>query len=237
MRAFSYLALSGIIGLALGDSCLFRAFVIIGTRLTLLIFTVSPIIVAVTAWIVLGEKLGLMAALGIIITLSGVAWVTAERSYDNRVNNYADKGSKKFGVLLALGGAAGQAIGLVLAKAGMSEGLEPLPATFIRMITAVAAIWLFSLITGDIKETGRKLKDTRALLLAMGGAICGPFLGVWLSLVAVKYTQAGTAATIMATVPVMVIPVVIVVFKEKVSFRAIFGAIIAAGGVALLFLG
>lgn len=236
-HAFIYLTMSGIIGLALGDTCLFRAFVILGTRLTLLVFTVSPIIAALTAWIILGEKLGLMAILGIGITVGGVAWVTAERSEKEKNNNYADQGSKFTGVLLALGGAAGQAIGLVLAKSGMSDGVDPLPATFIRMITATAAIWTFSLFKGDFKKTMGKLKDNRALWLALGGTICGPFLGVWLSLVAVKNTEAGIAAAIMATVPVMVIPLVIIVYKEKVSIRAFIGAIIAAGGVALLFLG
>ncbi len=236
-HAFLYLTASGIIGLALGDTCLFRAFVILGTRLTLLVFTVSPIIAAVTAWIILGEKLGLMAILGIGITVAGVAWVTAERGKKEEKNNYADQGSKLTGILLALGGAAGQAIGLVLAKSGMSDGVDPLPATFIRMITAAAAIWIFSIFRGDLKKTLGKLKNSRALWFALGGTICGPFLGVWLSLVAVNNTEAGIAAAIMAIVPVMVIPLVIIVYKEKVTIRALIGAIIAAGGVALLFLG
>jgi drug/metabolite transporter (DMT)-like permease len=235
-RAFIYLALSGIIGLVLGDTCLFRAFVLIGTRLSLLIFTISPIIAALTAWILLGETLSLPAVIGIAVTVLGVAWVTAERSHHNGNSNYADKGSRGLGVVLAVAGAAGQAIGLVLAKAGMSDNIDPLPATFIRMLTAAIAIWLFSLITGNIKKTGQKIKDKRALLLALGGSICGPFLGVWLSLVAVKNTEAGIAAAIMATVPVMVIPLVIIVYKEKVSARAFLGAVLAAGGVALLFL-
>jgi drug/metabolite transporter (DMT)-like permease len=235
--AIFYLALSGIIGLALGDTCLFRSFVILGTRLTLLIFTVSPIIAALTAWIILGEKLGLMAVIGIGITLAGIAWVTVERNSQTAVNDYADKGSKTVGILFAIGGAACQAVGLVLAKAGLNLGLDPLPATFIRMLTAAVAIWLFSLFTGDIVKTMEKLKDKRALWLTLGGAVCGPFLGVWLSLVAVKNTEAGIAAAIMATVPVMVIPLVIVVYKEKVSFRAFWGAVFAAGGVILLFLG
>ncbi len=236
-EAIFYLAMSGIIGLALGDTFLFRSFVILGTRLTLLIFTISPIIAALTAWMMLGEKLGLMAVIGIAVTLAGIAWVTVERNSQTAVNNYADKGSKTVGILLAIGGAACQAVGLVLAKAGMNQGLDPLPATFIRMLTAAAAIWLFSLFTGDIIRTMEKLKDRRAIWLTLGGAVCGPFLGVWLSLVAVKNTEAGIAAAIMATAPVLVIPLVIIVYKEKVSLRAFWGAVFAAGGVVLLFLG
>jgi len=232
-----YLALSGIIGLAIGDSFLFRAFVILGTRLTLLIFTISPIIAAIAAWIMLGEILGLSAILGIAVTLAGVAWVTAERSYQNSMTQYADKGSKTFGIIMAVLGAAGQAVGLVLAKAGMADGLAPLPATFVRMVSAGLAIWMFSLLRRDIKETFAKFKDKKALLLAACGSICGPFLGVWMSLVAVKNTEAGIAAAIMATVPVLVIPLVIIVYKEKVSVRAVFGAVLASAGVIILFIG
>jgi drug/metabolite transporter (DMT)-like permease len=231
-----YLGISGIIGLAIGDSLLFRAFVIIGARLSLVIFTTAPIIAAVFAWFILGETLGFYAIIGITITVAGVAWVSAERSYENDQTTYADKGSKRIGILLALGGAAGQAIGLVLAKAGMSEGMAPLPATFVRMLAAGAAIWIFSLITGDIRKTGVKYKDIKALFLALGGSICGPYLGVWMSLVAVKYTETGVASAIIATVPIMIIPLVVIFYKEKVSLRAILGAIITTAGVIILFL-
>jgi len=118
----------------------------------------------------------------------------------------------------------------------MGDSLDALPATFIRMAAAAAGIWIYSIIRGDIKELPVKIKDIRALYLSLGGAVCGPFLGVWLSLVAVKYTEAGIAMAIMATVPVMVIPLVVLIHKEKVSFRAVIGAIVTVGGVALLFL-
>ncbi len=72
--------------------------------------------------------------------------------------------------------------------------------------------------------------------LALGGSICGPFLGVWMSLVAVKYTATGIAAAIMATVPILVIPLVIIFYHEKVTLKAVLGAIVAVGGVTLLFL-
>jgi drug/metabolite transporter (DMT)-like permease len=232
--ATAYLVLSGIIGLTLGDLCLFTAFVIIGTRLTLLIFATSPIIAALIAWPLLGEALGFWAVAGILITISGVVWVVREKG--NGAHSFASGKKLLYGILLAMGGAAGQATGLVLAKAGMGATIEPLPATFIRMIAATGAIWLIGLIRRDNLTTIQKLRDRTALLLAIGGSICGPFLGVWMSLVAVRHTSAGIAATIMATVPVLVIPLVIIIYKESVSLRAVLGAIITAGGVAILFL-
>ena len=137
---------------------------------------------------------------------------------------------------MALGGAAGQAIGLVLAKAGMEEGLAPLGATFIRMTAAAGAIWIFGLLRGDTGELMEVVKNRRAILLALGGSVCGPFLGVWMSLVSIKYTATGIAAAIMATVPVLVIPLVVIVYNEKVTWRAVMGAVITVGGIFLLLL-
>jgi drug/metabolite transporter (DMT)-like permease len=234
-HSYMYLIASGIIGLTLGDLCLFRAFVILGTRLTLLIFASSPIIAALTAWIMMGEHLSSMAIFGILITISGIWWVTVERQPVNN-SQPTHSGSKGLGIILAIGAAAGQAIGLVLAKIGMGDTLPPLPATLIRMVAASAAIWLFGIFKGDTAVTFSKIKNRKLMLLAIGGSICGPFLGVWLSLIAVKHTQAGIAMAIMATVPVLVIPLVIIIFKEKVSFRAFIGAVITAAGVAMLFL-
>lgn len=64
----------------------------------------------------------------------------------------------------------------------------------------------------------------------------GPFLGVSFSLIAVKYTAAGVAATLMSIVPVLIIAPSVIFFREKVTFKEIAGAIIAVGGVALFFL-
>ncbi|SYZ74633.1 conserved membrane hypothetical protein [Candidatus Zixiibacteriota bacterium] len=235
-RSYILLILSGIIGLSMGDACLFQAYVIIGPRLSLLIFTVWPIIAAVTAWIFLGESLGFQAIIGILITVAGMVWVTAERNTNGNQISHSERKRIKLGIILALGGAAGQAIGLVLAKAGMGDTLLPLPATFIRMLAAVVAIWLFGIVRGDLRDFKSKFADKRAVLLAFGGAIVGPFLGVWMSLVAVQHTKTGVAAAIMSTVPVLVIPLVIIFYKEKVSPRAIIGAVITVAGVALLFL-
>jgi len=242
--SYIYLFLSGIIGLTIGDSFLFQAYVVIGPRLSLLIYSVSPIMTAILAWIFLGEKLGTVAILGIVITIAGMTWVTVERAPGANGSSTHDAKKMRLGIMLAVGGAAGQAIGFVLAKAGMlavsgpdgGNHLDALPATFIRMIAAVASIWLYGLFAGDLRKIREKFRDSRALLLALGGSITGPFLGVWMSLVAVKLTETGIAAAIISTVPVLVIPLVIIFYKEKVSPRAIFGAIITAGGVAILFI-
>lgn len=230
---FYYLALSGLIGLVIGDSFLFSAMVMIGTRLTMLIYALSPAIAGVFAWLFIDESLDWLSIIGIAVTLAGVVWVTRERRLDNNGQNI--NVSVK-GIVYAFLGGACQAIGIVFAKKGMGELIDPLAGTFIRMLSAAVIIWILSIVTGKFISTIRSMKNKRGLMFSFGGAFFGPFLGVWMSLVAVKNTEAGVAMAITSIVPVLVIPWVIIFYKEKVSLRALIGAVIAVIGVFILFL-
>jgi drug/metabolite transporter (DMT)-like permease len=230
---YGWLALSGIIGLVLGDSSWFASLVAIGPRRATLLMSTAPVMTALLGWPLLGERLGWLAWTGIIITLGGITWVTAEREFHA---NGERKHVHPTAILLGLGGAAGQAVGLVIAKhAIVHSDILPLKATFLRMISAATAIWIFALIRKQGKSTLALMRDRTNMLVVAAGAVLGPFLGVWMSLIAVRHIEAGVAATIMATVPILILPMVILVYKEKVSPRAVFGAILAVGGVALLF--
>ncbi len=238
------LALSGLIGLVIGDGCGFKALVMIGPRLTTLLWGTAPIMAAVIAWAYLGEQLHLVHMAGIVITVGGVSWVVAERRFGNHNHfglqaDHPDSGTLLRGVLLGLMAAMGQAVGLVLSKDAMLNTggtLDPLPASFIRMLSSAIMIWTFAIIRGKLVDTLRAFGNGRAMLCALGGAVAGPFLGVWTSLIAVVHIPAGIAATLNATTPIWIIPNVIVYYKEKVSVRAVFGAIVAVIGVAILFL-
>jgi len=232
-HALLYLGLSGIIGLAIGDTFYFRCLVILGPRQGALLGSLAPVMTAIIAFIILGERLSLMAIAGIFVTLAGVSWVTTDRKAANIDNR---EGSKAFGVLMGIGGALGQALGLVLAKEGMGETFNPLSATFVRMVTAAVAIWIVASFRGEIVSTLKALRDRRCLMTLSGAAFLGPTVGVWLSLVSVKHTQAGIAATLMSTYTVVIIPLTMIVHKERPSYRGVLGAILAVIGVAMLFI-
>ncbi|HUV29867.1 MAG TPA: DMT family transporter [Acidobacteriota bacterium] len=238
-----WLALSGFIGLVLGDGCGFKALVMIGPRLTTLLWSTAPIMATVIAWFLLGEQLGLLHLVGIGITIAGLSWVVLERRYggSNQFNlhrEHPDSGTLLKGVLLGLAAALGQAAGLVLSKHAMLNAggiLDPMPASFIRMLSSLIVIWLFAGLSGRLRANVSAFKNGRAVLFAAGGATMGPFLGVWLSLVAVTMIPAGIAATLNAATPILIIPVVIAYYREKVTFRALIGALLAVGGMVLLF--
>ena len=243
MEQTFWLGLSGIIGLVIGDSFGFKAIVMIGPRLATLVYSSTPIMTILIAWGMLSEKLGFWEIFGIVITISGISWVVLERkNRENRnllYDNHPDKGSLKRGIVYGLIAAFCQAAGLVLAKKGMFDAggvLEPMEASFIRILFSVIIIWLISAVRGQLPNLLRSMKNYKALGFSAAGAVVGPFLGVWMSLVAVKYISTGVAATLNSMTPVMIIPLVILYYKEKVSLRALIGAIIAVVGVSILFL-
>jgi drug/metabolite transporter (DMT)-like permease len=227
-----WLSVSGLVGFTLGDLCLFRALVLIGPRLTLLVLSLVPVMAAAISWVALDEELSLFSLAGMALVVGGVAWVILERKPPAAG---AAMHVSAAGILLALGAAAGQAGGLVLSKIGMSDGYDAFAATQVRAMAGLAGFIVVLFTDRAWPRLAAAARSRPGMAYAALGAFFGPFLGVSLSLVAVKYTYVGIAATIIALVPVLVIPVVIVVYREKVSLRAIFGAVLALAGVALLY--
>lgn len=228
-----WLSISGIIGLVLGDAFLFQAFVWVGPRLSMLMMSLAPIIASITAWIFLGEELSPWQMSGILLTLIGVGWVVMGRNN----NQSLKKENYLKGILFGLGGAAGQGLGVVLAKVGLDGNFSPISANYMRMVTAMIVIWIVTLIQKEFLSTINKVKlNPKSLWGIIGGAFSGPFLGVSLSLFALQHTSIGVASTLMALPPIFLLPVEHFYFKEKVGWRAIIGTVVALIGVGILFL-
>ena len=228
-----WLGLSGIVGLVLGDICLFQAFVSIGPRLSMLMMSLAPVIAAIQAWIFLAETMSLGQMAGILMTLGGITWVVMERNGNNNQKNH----DYARGILYGLGGALGQATGLVLAKNGLLGVFSPISGNIIRMITAAVVLWMMTFIQRQAGKTLRTLaEDRRGVGFTIAGAIAGPFLGVSFSLLAVQRTEVGVASTLMALPPLFLLPISYVVFKERFGWGAVAGTFVAVFGVAILFL-
>lgn len=231
-EAWGWLALSGVIGLALGDSLLFRAFVAIGPAKTMLIFALAPAMAALFSWIFIGEVLTWLEMAGMATTLVGIVWVVAapeQHTSEGARNTYA------LGVLFAVGGTIGQAIGLVTAKIGLTAGAMPQEANVVRLMAAATSVWVLTVALGETKRVvGMWTNDARATAFTALGSIFGPVAGVWLSLVAIDRAPIGVASTLMSLTPLFLIPVSRLVFREPIMPRAVVGTLLALAGVALL---
>jgi drug/metabolite transporter (DMT)-like permease len=234
-----WMGLSGIVGLSIGDSGLFAAYITIGPRRSLLLMALSPIFAAVGAYLMLGEVIPAFDIVGMAITLAGVVIVILERE-EHSGELAVSKKLKGYGVLFGSVAATGQGCGLVLAKKGIDlypeMALNPLSATLMRMIWGATALWIVLLIAGRWPELRRAAKNGEGIRDTTAAAILGPFLGVTLSMVAVTYTETGVAQTLLSLMPVMIIPVVWILYRQRTSWRGILGAVTAVIGVAILFL-
>ena len=237
-RAWFYLSLSGLIGFVFGDLCLFQAFVVVGARISMLMMALAPPMTAFIGWMVLGETLSWKSWLGMILTMAGIALVVLKRHTAEESNGGRRKVKFNYplwGILLGLGGALGQAAGLVFSKVGM-QGYDSFASTQIRVIAGITGFSLLFFIMRLWKDAFRALTYRKPMLQLTLGAFFGPFLGVSFSLIAIKYADTGIAATIMALVPVLIIPPSMIIYKEKVTLKEAAGAVLAVGGVAMFFL-
>ncbi len=190
----------------------------------------APPMAALFGWLLAGELLTLKGFAGMLITLSGIILVVLRRPGRKFNLQYSAKG-----VLFGIGGALGQAVGLVFSKIGMKQA-DPFTASQIRVIAGIIGFMiLFTALRKWSKIVPAFTNPVNLGFISLGSFL-GPFLGVSFSLMAVKYTSTGIASTIMALVPVLIIPPVIILLKEKVSWRDILGSLIAVAGVALFFL-
>lgn len=227
-----WLSVSGIIGFVLGDLFLFEAFVLIGSRIALLIMAVVPPITALIGFFILGERLTVLDLLGMFITMGGICLVILVKgSKEEKVKlSHPLKG-----ISYAFIGAIGQSVGMVFSKLGMGD-YNAFAATQIRIISATVAFAIIITLRKNWSNLALALKDFKALKYISIGSFLGPFIGVSLSLLAVQYIPTGVASTISSISRILIIPISIIVFKEKVSAKEILGATITIGGVALLFL-
>ncbi|MBN2054475.1 DMT family transporter, partial [bacterium] len=220
----------GLVGFVIGDLLLFQAFVVIGSRISMLIMALVPPMTAMIGWIWLGETLGWIELAGMTLTVTGIVTVVSRRNHNRRQDEKLLPG-----ILLALGGALGQAIGLVLSKFGMGD-YNAFAATQIRILAGIAGFTILFAGLGGWSRLLRATRDRGAMKRITLGSFFGPFLGVSFSLVAVQHTLTGVASTIMAIVPILIIPPSVVLFKERVTAWEVAGAIMAVTGVAVLFL-
>ncbi len=226
-----WLSLSGLVGFVFGDYFLFHSYRLISSRIAMLIMTFVPPVTALLGFFFLNERMSWMHLAGMTLTVSGIAITIFSREKGKKIQlKYPIKG-----LFYAFLGVLGQAGGLVLSKYGMQD-YDAFASTQIRIIAGFIGFALIILFWGKIPLIVLAFKNTKALWGITSGSFFGPFLGVSFSLVAIQYTSTGIAATLMAIVPILIIPPAAIFFKQKVGMLDYIGALVSVFGVALFFI-
>ncbi|MGE0076768.1 MAG: DMT family transporter [Bacteroidales bacterium] len=239
LHQWIWLSLSGLVGFVLGDLFLFQSYVVMNARVSMLIMSLAPPLAAAIGWFTMGEVLSAKQGLGMFLIFIGIALVILKRDIPQENGNGSGRRLKLNypigGLLLAFGGALGQAGGLVLSKYGM-QTYNVVASVQIRVITGIAGFAFIFLILNKWNMLFAAFKNGKAMSRLSIGAFFGPFLGVSFSLLAVRYTTTGVASALMSVVPVLIIAPSVLIFKEKVNFKEMVGAAIAVLGVITFFL-
>lgn len=243
--AWFWLALSGAVGYVFGDFCLFNAYIVFGSKFGQLFMTLAPPIAGITGWLMLGESLSAGAWFAMLVTLTGIGFSILVRSGNTLKLKLPLKG-----VLYGVGAGLGQGVGLVLSKIGLNHYAASIPAdapqritemmpfagTYIRAVAGLVGFFLLLASRKSLRQVGEALRDRKGMAFATLTTFFGPFIGVSLSLMAVRYTHAGIASTLMALTPVLIIVPYAVINHQKVSLKEVVGTLITITGVALFFL-
>lgn len=245
-EACGWMLLSGLVGYVIGDFCLFQCYILIGSRFGQLFMTLAPLSAALMAWITLGQQMKPMSIVAMLVTLFGIGISVLGRGNHHMVSLKLPLN----GVLFAIGAAMCQGIGLVLskigmdhydvaamAKAGVSECLIPFSANFYRCIAGIIGFTILLYFHDGIGHLREAMHDRKGLSVAIATTIFGPFVGVGFSLMAVQYTAAGIASTLMAMTPIIILLPSYWLFHEKITWKAVLGAFISVIGVSLFFFG
>ena len=231
--AWFWLGLSGVVGLVIGDTFFFRSLQILGARKCLVVTTTSPIFAVFLGALFLKEIPGWGNLLGVVITVWGVGIVVSRQAEDDVPGLYP--GSTTRGIVYGLAAAVCQAIGAVMARHAMST-CGPLEATFIRLFVAGAVAFPVVLVRSELKTIFQQVFQRQTLVRFVPAIICGTWFGVWLSQIALKYSTAAVAQTLLSTSPIFAIPLVWIVFGRRSSYSVFVGACIAVAGIFLISL-
>jgi drug/metabolite transporter (DMT)-like permease len=233
-RTILLLAVSGVIGLTLGDTALFGSVARLGVHRTLLLQTLAPIFAALMAWGWQGELPTSLEMTGAAVILAGVALVVAPGR--GQAPTPAPAGAVTpllAGVLLGVLAALGQGVGLVLAKEGMVE-MPVVPASFVRLAAAAIGLALLTATPARVMQVRKLVAAPVLLRRVVPATLLGTYVALFLMMLGIALAPAAIAATLLSVSPIYGLLIDTFVHKQPVTARGLTGTLLAVAGVAIL---
>jgi drug/metabolite transporter (DMT)-like permease len=227
------LAISGILGILLGDTFNFAAVGRLGPRRAGAIFALNAPIAALLGWAILGETLNLRGIAGIGLTAAGVAIAILGRPPAMAHRFELTRGRVATGLAFGLAAALGQALGTLIARPLMAGGLDPWLASLIRV--GASGLVAGMLAATPVAPPLPARPSGPILATALATALIGLLLGMTLFLYALQGGKTGIIATLSATSPVIILPLLWLRTGQRPTATSFLGAVMAVAGLALIF--
>jgi len=235
-RTWIWMSASGLLGFVVADFFLFNAYVMIGSRTTMLFLSLSPPVTALIGFFALGEVMPPLGLAGMAMVCAGIASAVLGRRRDPRVEKPKDGSSLLKGYLFAFLASVLQSASMILTKIG-SMGYDTIAGTQIRVLSGILGFGVFAWISGHGRQVfSQAVRDGAGMRGMALGSVFGPFLGVTLSVFALQHTLAGTVSTLIGLTPVLILPPSIFFLRQKASVWEILGAVLAVCGTVVFFL-
>jgi drug/metabolite transporter (DMT)-like permease len=239
MVQYLYVGASGILGLVIGDYFGFYAMAILGARVSSIFNTIAPIATLSFGFLLLNESINFIGIIGILLSIVGVIWFLMGGKAGEDSPPALKHGTVRKGILFGVLAGLCQGFHLVISKKGFNDTsyvLSPLHATWIRIFAATVVYFAFTISRGRLKKDVitivRNGQDIigKVTLATIWGLILSIVLVMW----SVTLCKAAVVQTIISLVPIVVVPMSFVLYKEKLTFKTMLAAMVSVSGVFML---
>jgi drug/metabolite transporter (DMT)-like permease len=234
LDSYGLLMLSGLIGILIGDTALFASMNRLGPRRTGVLFATHALFSALLAWWFFGESLWGWTLVGASLLSSGV--MTAIFFGKRQEEQHAwENNQHQFGIGVALGllAALCQAVSTLMLKPLMVSGVDAISASAVRMSTALvchlALLWC-----GFAVARCAQPMTAKVLGMVVLNALLSMVIGMTLILQALKTGDAGLVAMLSSISPVVVLPLLWLVYRRRPALGAWLGASMTVVGTVLI---
>lgn len=233
-HAWGVMAVSGLVGIFIGDTALFSAMNRLGPRRAGVLFATHAAFSAALGFALLDERMSLQALLGGVLTLAGVMLAIVLGRHKDETHAWeADHGQVRAGVALALLAALCQAVGSLIAKPVMAQQVDPVMASAVRVSVATAAHAVL-LLAGFRAARATRAPTARVLAQTGLNGFIAMGIGMTLVLLALEKGDVGMVAILSSVSPILVLPLLWLQLKRAPAPGAWLGAILTVAGTALI---
>lgn len=230
------LALSGLIGIFVGDTALFACMNRLGPRRSGILFATHALFSAVLAWLFLGETLSGWSLTGCSLLVAGVMAAIAFGKRETELHAWeTTQGRLAVGIGLGLLAALGQAVATLMLKPLMQTGVDPVAASAVRMSSSLAAHAVL-LLTGWRMARASQPPRRVDLAYTFASAALAMALGMTLILKALQHGSAGMVGMLSSVTPVLLLPLLWWIYRRRPAAGAWLGALLTVAGCALILL-
>lgn len=222
---FLYLALSGIIGIAIGDTLFFKSLQDLGAKVQVLYFMLGQVVTMLLSFLFLGDILSIQEYAGAAVLLIGIMIVTWGKQEDHP--------NKQRGILLGLLSILCFSVSSIMVKVAIGD-IDVISATFYRMIFGTASVLFVGVGAGKIKSWIAPLHEAKTALLFILNVIVITIGGFMLSMLAIKEISVSLASILSTTEPVFVLVLAYFINHERPTKREILGAAIVVVGLLII---